>query len=254
MDDQKAKGDLFRAVTIFVLAVAVVIVYSAFWGPLRKISDSFMPARTVTVSAEGKVVVSPDIANLSFSVVSEGEMDVQKIADENNTKMNDAIAFIKTQGIDAKDIKTTQYSLNPRYNYDKYTGESSIYGYTMTQTVYVKIRDFKKIPGILSGLPEVGINQIQGISFDIEDQDSALAGARASAFAKAAVKAREMASENHVMLKRIISFYESGTPLYFGNLAMESYGKGGGAPVAAPTIEPGSQEVTVTVSVTYELW
>jgi hypothetical protein len=243
-----------KAIASFLGFLTLVIVYSFIWGPAAKYANSLMPAKSVTVNAEGKVTVIPDIAKTSFSVVSHGS-DVAKIVDENNKKINKAIEFAKSQGIDGKDIQTTQYNLSPSYIYDEKTRSSHISGYDMTQTVSLKIRDFSKIGNILSGLPSLGINQTGGISFEVDDPEKYLSEARDKAFDKAKDKAKEMAARNSVSLGKVINFYESqGTsPIpYYG------YGMGGAvesmkSSIAAPSIQPGSQEVTVQVSVTYEI-
>lgn len=256
MDDQKAKTQLFKALTLFIMVGAALAVYSILWGPMAKQSASFYPSRTISVSAQGKTTVTPDIARVSFSVVSEG-LDASKIMDENNRKMNQAIDFVKSLGIDVKDIKTTQYNLSPKYNYDRFTGQSMMYGYTMTQGVLVSIRDFTKVPSVLSGLPGFGINQVSGVSFEVESPEKYLSEARTKAFAEAKAKARTMAKANNVRIKRVMNFseYGGGYPIpYYAKTEM-AMGMGGDAmaPVA-PTIEPGTEEATVQVSVTYELW
>jgi len=68
-DNQKLKN---IAVVVFLVFLMATVVYSIFLGPAKKFTDSIRPAKTVTVSAEGKVIVSPDIAKISFAVISEG--------------------------------------------------------------------------------------------------------------------------------------------------------------------------------------
>lgn len=235
------------------LAVAIILgLFSAkaLWG----YGKSVYPSRTVSVSAEGKVVVAPDIANLSFSVISEGT-DPEKIQNENTAKINKALDFVKSEGIEDKDIKTSGYDLAPRYKYDEKTRETSISSYTLTQSVVVKIRDLAKAGKIMGGLPNRGINQINSLSFDINDPDKFLNEARKEAFAKARAKADTMAKQNGVQIRRVVNFSEFGGG-YPGPIPLfaEALGKGGdfGGPVP-PRIEPGSQEVTVNVTVTYEI-
>lgn len=250
MDEKKI--NYYRILSAFFLILALVIIYSVFWGPAKRFSDSFLPAKTVTINAEGKVIVSPDIAKISFSVISRGA-DPGEVADKNNKKMNEAIDFIKSQGIDPKDIKTTQYNLTPIYVYNEKEGRNYISGYELTQTVLVKIRDFRKIGKILGALPEYGINQIGQVSFDVDEPEKYLAEARSQAFDKVKSKAEEMAKKNNAKLGSVINFseYQGPQPIPY----YESYAKGmgGGGPVAAPSIQPGSQEVSVQVSVTYEI-
>ncbi|MDP3014960.1 MAG: SIMPL domain-containing protein [bacterium] len=242
------------AIAVFMVFLMSVITYSFFWGPAKKFGDSLFPTRTFLVSAEGKVMVSPDIAKISFSVISEG-INPKTIAEENNKKMNSAIDFIKSQGIDEKDIKTTQYNLSPRYEYDEKTKKTFISGYTLTQNVLVKIRDLSKVAEVLGGLPELGINQIGQVSFEIDEPEKYLAEARDKAFDKANIKAKEMSGKNNVQLGRVINFLEWGsTPRpYYENLRALGMGGEAAAPQALPQIQPGTEEVIVQVNITYEI-
>jgi len=241
------------AIAGFLGVLTLVIIYSIVWGPARKYMDSLYPSRTINVSAEGKVTVSPDVAKFSFSVVNEGA-DPSKIANDNNVKINKAIDFIKSQGVDVKDIKTTSYSLEPNYVYDEKTRRQYLSGYKLTQTVQVKVRDLNKVAVVLAGLPELGINQIGSISFEVDDQEKFLKEARDKAFDKVKTKAQEMTGKTGVSLGRIMNFteYQGGpTPYYYG--AEKALGVGGGVASVAPSIQPGTQEITVNVNITYEI-
>ncbi len=235
-----------------VMVVAILLglfAAKALWG----YGKSVYPARVISVSAEGKVVVAPDIANLSFSVVSQGK-DPEKLQNDNSVKINNALDFIKSEGVDSKDIKTADYNLSPNYRYDEKKGASFIDGYTLSQTVVVKIRNLDDVGKILAGLPSRGINQISGLNFGIDDPDKFLNEARKEAFAKALAKAEAMAEQNNVKIKRVVTFNENtgGYPIPF--YAKAEFSRGGDmASVPAPSIEPGSQEVTVQVSVVYEI-
>jgi len=252
-DNQESLKKYFWAILDILLIVLVILgVFSV--SALRHYSDSTPSSRTISVSAEGKTVVTPDIAKINFSVVTEGS-DTVKISEENIKKMNKAIDFVKSQGIEAKDIQTAGYNLSPRYEYNEDTRKTFISGYILTQTIYVKIRDFSKISGILGALPGLGVNDISSLSFSVENQDASLKIARDQAFEKAFAKAEEMAKMNGVRIKRVVTFsdYQNNYPIYAKTM---SYGVGGGAvaeSAPAPSIEPGSQEVTVNVSVTYEI-
>ncbi|MEK7566084.1 MAG: SIMPL domain-containing protein [Patescibacteria group bacterium] len=240
------------AIAGFLGVLTLIVIYSVVWGPARKYMDSLYPSRTINVSAEGKVTVSPDVAKFSFSVVNEGS-DPAKIANDNNVKINKAIDFIKSQGIDAKDIKTISYSLDPNYVYDEKTRRQYLSGYKLTQSVQVKVRDLNKVAVVLAGLPELGINQIGSISFEVDDQEKFLKEARDKAFDKVKTKAQEMTGKNGVSLGRIINLseYQNGPIPYYG--AEKSIGMGGGVASVAPSIQPGTQEITVNVNITYEI-
>ena len=236
-----------------IVLVVVVLAGLASLKALYRYSKSLPASRTITVSAEGKTVVLPDIASFYFSVVNEGS-DPEKIAEKNNVVINEALGFVKEEGVEDKDIKTTGYDLSPRYEYDEKRKTSFISGYRLTQTVTVKIRDFTKISKILGVLPGFGINQIGSLSFSVDEPDVYLNEAREQAFKKARAKAEAMARQNGTKIKRVVTFSEFGggyppIPIF----AKAEIG-GFGGDVVAPRIEPGSQEVAVNVSVTYEIW
>ncbi len=249
---ESLKKYFWSVLNLLLIVLVILGVFSI--GALRRYIDSAPSNRTISVSAEGKTVVVPDIAKINFSVVTEG-IDTVKISEENIKKMNEAIEFVKAEGIESKDIQTAGYNLSPKYEYDESKKKSFISGYTLTQTVYIKIRDFSKISSILGALPGFGINDISSLSFDVENQDDSLRVARDQAFEKAFAKAKEMAKKNGVRIKRVITFteYLNNYPLYTKSM---SYGIGGGMAAEsapAPSIEPGSQEVAVNVSITYEI-
>ncbi len=236
-------------IIVFLVFLMSVIIYSLFWGPAKKLANSFRPAKTMVISAQGKVIASPDIAKISFSAISEGT-NPKIIADENNKKMNEAIDSIKLLGIDEKDIKTVQYNLNPRYEYNEKNRKTFISGYTLTQTVLIKIRDLNKAAEVLAGLPDLGINQIGSISFEIDDLEKYLAEARNNAFEKNKKKAEEIATKNNIKLGKIIdiSEYQEFPSNYqdFENSKIMSS-------ISAPQIQPGSEEIIINVNVTYEI-
>ena len=236
----------------FLIFLVVAIVYSVFWGPAKRYMDSLYTARTISVSAEGKVEASPDTANFSFSVVSESSSS-ETISADNINKMNAAIEFIKSKGIDEKDIKTTGYNLSPKYEYNKDKKQTFISGYTLTQTVSVKVRDLTKVAEVLGGLPGLGVNNISDISFTIDDSEQYLTQARNQAFEKAKIKASQMASVNGVALGGIINFSEYQSSAYYYKGAALGMGGGEAASIPVPQIQPGTQEINVQVNITYAL-
>ncbi len=237
---------------IFLIAVAAIsALYLVFWGAFKKYGNSLVPARTLSVSAEGSVFAKPDIAKIYFGVVSEGKT-AKEVTDDNNKKMSAAIDFLKLNGISEDDIKTSSYNLAPRYEYDKLKRTTFISGYTITQTVAVKIRDFNKIDEIVGQLPSVGINQIDSLSFDIEDDEKYLSEARNEALTKAKQKASDITSGMHVSLGKVVSFNESQS----GIIRPYAYLAEGAKNLAMPSvasIEPGTQEIKINVNVVYEV-
>ena len=230
--------------------------------------------KSFSVSAEGKAVSKPDVAKFSFSIITEGKY-LAKIQKENTDKANAAIDFLKKQGVDSLDIKTTNYNISPKYTYyncsepvvletqqigggvtkPKPCPPPEITGYTLTQTISVKIRDFSKIGDILSGIVEYGVNNVSDLTFTIDNPDKLQNEARTEAILKAKEKAQKVAQAAGFKLGNLLSIEEGYSPYY------ANYGMGGGeflglksaAVPASPTIEPGSEETKVTVTLRYEI-
>lgn len=231
-------------------AGVVALLYGAC--ALRTWSNATPSARTVTVSAEGLTTVIPNLATVSFSVVSEGA-SAAAIQADNAKKMNAAIALVKGFGIAEKDIKTSAYNLSPRYAYEQSTGKSRIDGYQITQTVTVKVRALDNAGKIVGQLPSVGVNRISGPDFSVEDMDAFLHAARAEAFGKAYAKAKELARLAGAGIGRVVTFSESAGGNYPRPVYLKADMGIGGEAASAPQFEAGSDEARVTVSVTYEL-
>lgn len=251
MEHLKLKKYFWIALDLTLFTLFIVLLF--FVAPaINSFGNSLPATRTITVSGDGKATAQPDTADISFSVVSQGK-DPAALSDDNNKKINAAISFVKSQGIDEKDITTAGYNLNPNYTWDPKTGVSSITGYTLSQTVNVKIHNFSKTAGVIAGLAPLGINQIGGVSFSIDNPEAVMQQARKDAMAKAKEKAEDIASAAGLSLGRVMSVSESqsgGVPLPYMAL---SAGAATDQKAVPPTIEPGTQEVDISVSLTYEL-
>ncbi|MDO8601703.1 MAG: SIMPL domain-containing protein [bacterium] len=251
-DLQKYSARHWLWILINSVLVVVILTGLVLSATLVRQSNAVTPSRTITVSAEGKASIAPDIATLVFSVVSQGAT-AEAVQKANTDKINLAIDYLKKQNVAAKDIQTSNYSLYPRYKYEEKTGESSIFGYELTQTVTVKVRDLEKAGAIVGGLAGAGVNQISSFSYSVEDPEAPRNDARAEAFSTAFQKAKTMADQVGVRIARVVTFSESTGgypgPFYYDRaVMMES--KGGGN---APSFEPGEEEIVVNVSVTYEI-
>lgn len=247
----------------FVVMAALLIFAYAAISYVNTYSKSIEPSsfRSFSVSAEGKVTALPDIAQFTFKVITEGGKNISDLQIQNTEKMNKAIEFVKSNNVEVKDIKTQSYNLKPRYQYYNCSHPESsvapcpppeIVGYTITQTVLIKVRDFKKIGDILSGVIQNGANEVSQLSFTIDNSTIVQNQARNEAITKAKEKAISIAKAGGFKMGRLLSLEEGYTP-YYPYETMKGMG-GESAPLAAvPTIEPGSQEVTVTVTLKYEI-
>lgn len=245
---------------MFVLAIGVYRYTDAY-------ASSIQPGnfRSFSVSGEGKVVISPDVAKFSYSVITEGGNDLSSLMKLNEDKGGKAIAFLKAEGVKADDIKTQQFNVSPRYQYSNCSGlqggqcpPPSIVGYTVSQTVSVKVRkdDFGAIGKLLSGVVGAGANSVSQISFDVDDRNKAESEARAAAFAEARDKAEALADAGGFRIGRLLDISEGGYgPYYAQSERSLSYGAGADSAYAtAPaSIEPGTQDIVINLALRYEI-
>ncbi len=246
------KNYLGAALIVLALVAAFgIFQYTTFYA------RSAQSPRSFSVSGQGKVTGIPDVAQFTFGVITQGGTEIASLQDQNSKRGNAIIDFIKAQGVADKDIQTQSYTIEPRYQ-NLYCPQSStscpppeIVGYTVTQTVTVKIRDFSRISGILSGVAAKGANSVSQLSFKIDDPTNLQNQAMEKAMQEARKQAQALAAAGGFKLGRLISVGQGNVypqPLYATG---EIKGMGGVATV--PSVEPGSQEISSVVSLTYEI-
>ena len=205
---------------------------------------------TITLSAEGKVVAIPDIATTSIGVTTEAKT-VASAQQENTEKMNAILEKMKSLGIDGKDLRTENYSVYPLYDWKD--GIRIDRGFSVNQSLLVKIRDLSKTGEALAAATELGANQVGGLNFTIDDPEALEQEARLEAIAKAQEKAQAVADAAGITLGKMVGFSEASSgqqPVYRAYALDQAMGLGAGG---APEIAEGSQDVVVNVSVTYEV-
>lgn len=206
---------------------------------------------TISISGEGKVTGIPDIATIEVGLTTE-KKDVASAQKENTLKMNRLISNLKNLGVEDKDIQTSYYNIYPQYDWPD--GKQVLRGYQVNQSVSVKIRNLDKIGDILAAAGEGGANQVSGLSFNIDDPEKLRQEARIKALENAKEKADALAKVAGVKLGKIVSFSEYSavpTPMY---KSMEALGMGGGTgDMPAPSVEKGSMDIVVNVTVSYEI-
>jgi uncharacterized protein YggE len=156
MDIQKQELHIVPP-SMVVKAATIALTVFAVWGAagaiktfkeFRFVGSGTTATNTITVSGEGEVFAVPDLATFSVSVTEDAKEveDAQKVATK---KINDIIDFLKKQGIEEKDIKTTGYNVYPKYEWVEIVcikapcsrGKQEMTGFEISQTVSVKVRD-----------------------------------------------------------------------------------------------------------------
>ena len=254
--NETIKNRLGNVGTIGIAAIAIAaLIYSFAY------QKSVDPYTSFSVSGEGRVTAIPDIAEIAATVLTEGGTDLAALQKKNSDKGNAVIALVKESGVDAKDIKTQNYTIEPRYQYTPCSYENgrpcpppNIVGYRIRQTISVKVRDFNTVGEILKGVVDRGANTVSGPSFTIDDPKETEAKAREEAMADARAKGEAVAKAAGFKLGKILFISEGAGPVPY---TPYSYGIGGDRmktfEAAPPAVEPGSQEVIVSVSIQYEI-
>ena len=207
---------------------------------------------SIYVTGEGEVTGIPDIikVQLGYKIEKRTVVEAQK---DNTEKMNLAIKKLKDDfKIDSKDIRTSNYSIAPQYDWNE--GQQTLRGYKVSQNIDLKVRNLEDINGILAMAGEINLNQVGNLSFEIDDPEELEAEAREKAIKAAKAKAKDLAEVAGIKLGRIISFSEnsnSPSPIYSTNYMMKEMDEGIGG--GAPLIEVGSNLIKITATVGYEV-
>ncbi len=201
------------------------------------------------VNAVGEVSRTPDIAIISAGVATRSASASGAIQ-ENATRMERVRAALKRAGIADRDVQTSTISLNPEYRYQD-NQPPQLVGYTASNQVNIRFRDIRNTGRILDALVAEGANQINGPTLTIDKPETALDEARGKAVAAGRARAELYARSLGMRVVRLLSVSESGGQFSPRPMAMMRAEAGG---VAADTkIDPGEQQLQVTLAMSFEL-
>lgn len=213
--------------------------------PAMAATDS-TTTNVISVNGQGTVSVSPDIAYVTLGIETRA-----KTAEE--AQKDNAAAFEKLQktlledfNIDKKDIKTTNFQVQPVYSYENQ--EQKIKEYRTSHFIQISYRELDKIGSLLDAASEAGANRINGIQFDTEKRSEYELEAIKNAMANAEAKAKVIAEYAGKDLKDIIQVSQDtsfgGGPIYYNSAEMVRKAD-------STSISVGQIDVTTTVHVQY---
>jgi uncharacterized protein YggE len=204
---------------------------------------------TVSVTGQGRVLVTPDTASVIVGVDIIGET-LSGAQSDATTQMTAIIDALKGAGVSEEDIQTSNYSVNILREYDERGAPGPVTGYQISHQVAVIVRDVDQLGTLLDTVVNEGANAIYGIYFYVDDPTAASSQARKMAVEDATTRAQELADAAGLQLGRILNISEG----YGPPPSPLAYGKGGAMEsAAAAPIQPGSTEIAVEVQVTFEL-
>ena len=225
--------------------------FTKFFGPISFSVNSVATTKSTTfdVSGEGKVTAKPDTASVTAGIVSQSST-VKGAQDQINAVINKITSALKQAGVDSSDIQTTNYSVNPDFDYTG--GTQKIKGYSASTNILIKVKQIDKINEVIDLSTANGANQVSGVSFDVADRTKLEDAARQKAVDSAKLKAEAAAKIAGFKLGRIINYSENtgGVSRPYPMAAIADLKVGGGTPTE---IQSGSTDITINVTLSYEI-
>lgn len=207
--------------------------------------------RTISLSGHGEVRVAPDLAIVTMGVTSSATTAQEALA-ANTKSMNDLMAALKSASIENKDIQTSNFSVNPRYDYGLNNGQPpKLSGYDVSNTVTVIVHKIEGIGDLLDKAVTSGSNQINGVLFSVANPQDAMDAARKQAVLDAKRKADLYAAATSTSLGNVISLSEGASaeqqPIMM-RAKMAAPSDAGPVPIAQ-----GEQVIGVDVNISWEI-
>ena len=241
------RNNLLTALALGAVAAPAIAVAQV---PTVQMQVPVLTGTRLDVNATGEVTRVPDLAIISAGVQTLRPTATAAI-EENAARMERVRAALKRAGIEDRDIQTSSISLNPEYQYDQ-NRPPRLTGYRATNTVNVKFRDLKRTGAILDALVAEGANQINGPNLTIDKPEAALDEARTKAIANGRARADLYARALGMRVVRLVSVSEGGgynMPPPMPMVAMMAERSAD----ASSKIDPGTQQLQVNVSMSFEL-
>lgn len=242
------------ALPVVAVAVAAVAAFAApafaqptYPAPVQPLVMA-APEPSFTLSANGEVEVPPDMATVSFGVVTEAVTAAEAMR-LNRERMTEVMATLKRAGVADRDVQTSGLNLSPQYDYrDNQTPR--LRGYQASNQVTVTVNDLGRVGATLDAVVQAGVNQVNGVGFGLKDPEAATNAARLKAVKALQAKADLYARATGHRLTGLRSLSEGGAwapppqPVYA--VARAEYAMA--APPPPTPVAPGQLIVRVDVT------
>lgn len=213
-------------------------------------------AGSISIEGRGEVRATPDMATINSGVTTQGAT-AREALDANTAAMAELIEALKDAGIEARDIQTSGFSVNPNYVYSDardeqgYSLPPKVQGYQVFNTVNVVVRDLGELGAILDKSVTIGANTINGVSFSVADPAELYNEARQAAFADARTKAELYATAAGATLGELESISEMQG--YDSPQPYPQYARAELSAAAPVPVEAGEVSFAITVKVEWDL-
>lgn len=238
-------------ITVLFIFICLFAFFKLF-GPIPFFVQNITTTKTslFSVDGTGEATGIPDTAMISFGV-SKTASTVQSAKDQVNEIANKITQDLKNLGVSEKDIKTTNYSVNPQYDYSG--GAQRLTGYSVETNMQVKLQPIDKANQAIDITTQDGATQVNGVQFVVNDaKEKELTNeARKKAIADAKEKAQSLADAAGMRLGRIVDIKENAQTPRPVPLLMSAEKAGGGQPTQ---LNPGENTITSTITLSYETY
>ena len=207
-------------------------------------------ARSVTVNSTEQVSVIPDIAEIVYSIQTQGS-DAQTCQEENSATSDQVVALLKQLGIEENSIRTTGYYLNPVYDW---SGSIQLLtGYEAVTTLTISDLPMDQVGEVLTQSVDAGVNNIQSISYLSSEYDTAYQEALSLAVAAARTKAEALAQAEGCTVGEILSIQETSgyTQARYNDTALTQSAMS--AAEESVSIMPGELDIEASVVVEFSM-
>lgn len=203
--------------------------------------------RYVTVTGEGRVSTTPDMATVNLGVQRDAR-DAGAAMAAASEAAGAVLATLESAGIEARDIQTTRIGLDPRYARQTDNSPPRITGYIASNDVSVRVRDLDILGTVLDAVVSEGANSFRGLSFGVDDSTELAHAARRAAVQDAAARAETLAEAAGITLGPIQSMSEGG-----GAVMPQPLMRGAMLAEAAVPVAQGEIDVTARVTIVFAI-
>lgn len=245
---QQLKKYLYISGVLLTICLIGFVISSTYNEVLESKYSGLSNPRSIDVSAEETLYEKPDEAKITFSVVTQDE-DYNAATTKNNERMQKVSNYLKQEGIKEENLKTKNFSVNPRHKTVKEESDSrrEIIGYEVENNLLVTVKNLDKIDSLISGAIDEGANKVSGLVFEVSNKEELEKEARGEAIKKAKEEAEKIADDLGVKVVRVLDYSESGENIPF-RYDMAEEMENSNTP-----IEPGENEIKSNVTVTFEI-
>lgn len=222
---------------------------------MASFADDENPVPRIIVTGQGSVDLAPDMAVLTLTVTRQAET-ARAALDANSAAMLEVQNAMRAAGIEARDLQTSGFSIQPNYIYPapQPSGQREppqIVGYTVRNSLSVRVRDISAVGNILDKSVSLGVNEGGNIMFTNDDPSGAIKQARIEAVKDALTRAKTLADAAGVKTGQLLeiseqSFSPRPVPMARAEMAM------GRAADAVP-VAVGENSYSVTVNVMFAI-